>query len=203
MKKELNNHNLFKPVIESGRIKNIENIIAAIDQEYDEGFLKEYAEEVFEFNKQYQRLIKDNSLNKLINVLNERIELLTLPIGFETFNRLLNAKYNDEVLTKQDLTNMELYASMLLNKMDRADIHYDEQNSLDLYIIALANQDLRDKYDNAIKKSQEQRLNNNKIEDQQLVLKPIDSKGAILTVTIIEVTLLLGILLGVLIIVQR
>lgn len=203
MKKELNNHNLFKPVIESGRIKNIENIIAAIDQEYDEGFLKEYAEEVFEFNKQYQRLIKDNSLNKLINVLNERIELLTLPIGFETFNRLLNAKYNDEVLTEQDLANMELYASMLLNKMDRADIHYDEQNSLDLYIIALANQDLRDKYDNAIKKSQEQRLNNNKIEDQQLVLKPIDSKGAILTVTIIEVTLLLGILLGVLIIVQR
>lgn len=203
MKKELNNHNLFKPVIESGRIKNIENIIAAIDQEYDEGFLKEYAEEVFEFNKQFQRLIKDNSLNKLINVLNERIELLTLPIGFETFNRLLNAKYNDEVLTEQDLANMELYASMLLNKMDRADIHYDEQNSLDLYIIALANQDLRDKYDNAIKKSQEQRLNNNKIEDQQLVLKPIDSKGAILTVTIIEVTLLLGILLGVLIIVQR
>ncbi|MDD2208627.1 MAG: hypothetical protein PHU45_04695, partial [Bacilli bacterium] len=104
-----------------------------------------------------------------------------------------------------------------INNMKEKELHFDYQNTIDIYIVYLEEKEILEtispretgqlsEYRNVIKKREEKIQGIiNQSEDKKLKLLPsnINTTGAVVTVVIIEVTLLLGILLGIVALVKR
>lgn len=142
--------------------------------------------------------------NNMENDNQEEAPILT----YYEFTSLLNELYSGNSIGKEKTSAMEVYARKLIGKMQANDISFDDQNAIDCYIEYLKEQsplssleeDIISEYDNEVNKKKMSELAREKEANDQkvLTLQKIDSKGAITTITILEVTVALGMLVSIL-----
>lgn len=137
--------------------------------------------------------------------------------SLNTINNLIAKLYERMPLSLGEAKALNRFINNGINNMKEKELHFDYQNTIDIYIVYLEEKEILEtispretgqlsEYRNVIKKREEKIQGIiNQSEDKKLKLLPsnINTTGAVVTVVIIEVTLLLGILLGIVALVKR
>lgn len=216
----------LKPIIKDNNIINLHEIIEMIKVNSNEEFLEDYLIEIEDFENNSSNVIKD--LNNIKISLISRLSEIKIKefnefenkfISENEFNRFLGMLYSGDKLTEENLKDLYSYVNASLVDMEQESLDYDKQNSLDIYIYYLKDKMQNNELNNEenkilshyeeiiIKINQEiekENLNEiNKGKVLKLISKENSTRGAIVTVVILEVTILLGILISVVALAKR
>lgn len=196
----------LEPSIRNGRILNLNDILESLKKIEDADYLTDYIDEIESYVSDYPDAVSQDDINTLKSALKERLKTLKVPplIGYYEFADLYK-KLLEKTQTKEEEANIQRYIAKCLKLLEKEQISFDEQNALDLYMNDyLANklktkseENLFKRYNNIIKINKSRMLEKNPGK-KPLRIKPINTNGRIIAITLIEVTVLVGILLGVL-----
>lgn len=196
----------LEPSIRNGRILNLNDILESLKKIEDADYLTDYIDEIESYVSDYPDAVSQDDINTLKSALKERLKTLKVPplIGYYEFADLYK-KLLEKTQTKEEETSIQRYIAKCLKLLEKDQISFDEQNALDLYMNDyLANklktkseENLFKRYNNIIKINKSRMLEKNPGK-KPLRIKPINTNGRIIAITLIEVTVLVGILLGVL-----
>lgn len=196
----------LEPSIRNGRILNLNDILVSLKKCTDADYLTDYIDEIESYVSDYPDAVSQDDINTLKSALKERLKTLKVPplIGYYEFADLYK-KLLEKTQTKEEEASVQRYIAKCLKLLEKDQISFDEQNALDLYMNDyLANklktkseENLFKRYNDIIKMNKSRMLEKNPGK-KPLRIKPIDTSGRIIAITLIEVTVLVGILLGVL-----
>lgn len=196
----------LEPSIRNGRILNLNDILVSLKKCTDADYLTDYIDEIESYVSDYPDAVSQDDINTLKSALKERLKTLKVPplIGYYEFADLYK-KLLEKTQTKEEETSIQRYIAKCLKLLEKDQISFDEQNALDLYMNDyLANklktkseENLFKRYNDIIKINKSRMLEKNPGK-KPLRIKPINTNGRIIAITLIEVTVLVGILLGVL-----
>lgn len=196
----------LEPSIRNGRILNLNDILVSLKKCTDADYLTDYIDEIESYVSDYPDAVSQDDINTLKSALKERLKTLKVPplIGYYEFADLYK-KLLEKTQTKEEEANIQRYIAKCLKLLEKEQISFDEQNALDLYMNDyLANklktkseENLFKRYNDIIKINKSRMLEKNPGK-KPLRIKPINTNGRIIAITLIEVTVLVGILLGVL-----
>lgn len=196
----------LEPSIRNGRILNLNDILVSLKKCTDADYLTDYIDEIESYVSDYPDAVSQDDINTLKSALKERLKTLKVPplIGYYEFADLYK-KLLEKTQTKEEEASIQRYIAKCLKLLEKDQISFDEQNALDLYMNDyLANklktkseENLFKRYNNIIKINKSRMLEKNPGK-KPLRIKPINTNGRIIAITLIEVTVLVGILLGVL-----
>ena len=196
----------LEPSIRNGRILNLNDILVSLKKCTDADYLTDYIDEIESCVSDYPDAVSQDDLNTLKSALKERLKTLKIPplIGYYEFADLYK-KLLEKTQTKEEEASVQRYIAKCLKLLEKDQISFDEQNALDLYMNDyLANklktkseENLFKRYNDIIKMNKSRMLEKNPGK-KPLRIKPINTNGRIIAITLIEVTVLVGILLGVL-----
>ena len=196
----------LEPSIRNGRILNLNDILVSLKKCTDADYLTDYIDEIESYVSDYPDAVSQDDINTLKSALKERLKTLKIPplIGYYEFADLYK-KLLEKTQTKEEEASIQRYIAKCLKLLEKDQISFDEQNALDLYMNDyLANklktkseENLFKKYNDIIKINKSRMLEKSPGK-KPLRIKPIDTSGRIIAITLIEVTVLVGILLGVL-----
>ena len=196
----------LEPSIRNGRILNINDILVSLKKCTDADYLTDYIDEIESYVSDYPDAVSQDDINTLKSALKERLKTLKIPplIGYYEFADLYK-KLLEKNQTKEEEASVQRYIAKCLKLLEKDQISFDEQNALDLYMNDyLANklktkseENLYKRYNDIIKINKSRMLEKNPGK-KPLRIKPINTNGRIIAITLIEVTVLVGILLGVL-----
>lgn len=196
----------LEPSIRNGRILNLNDILVSLKKCTDADYLTDYIDEIESYVSDYPDAVSQDDINTLKNALKERLKTLKVPplIGYYEFADLYK-KLLEKTQTKEEEASIQRYIAKCLKLLEKEQISFDEQNALDLYMNDyLANklktkseENLFKRYNDIIKINKSRMLEKNPGK-KPLRIKPINTNGRIIAITLIEVTILVGILLGVL-----
>lgn len=196
----------LEPSIRNGRILNLNDILVSLKKCTDADYLTDYIDEIESYVSDYPDAVSQDDINTLKSALKERLKTLKVPplIGYYEFADLYK-KLLEKTQTKEEEASIQRYIAKCLKLLEKDQISFDEQNALDLYMNDyLANklktkseEDLFKRYNDIIKINKSRMLEKNPGK-KPLRIKPINTNGRIIAITLIEVTVLVGILLGVL-----
>lgn len=196
----------LEPSIRNGRILNLNDILVSLKKCTDADYLTDYIDEIESYVSDYPDAVSQDDINTLKSALKERLKTLKIPplIGYYEFADLYK-KLLEKTQTKEEEANVQRYITKCLKLLEKDQISFDEQNALDLYMNDyLANklktkseENLFKRYNDIIKINKSRMLEKSPGK-KPLRIKPIDTSGRIIAITLIEVTVLVGILLGVL-----
>lgn len=196
----------LEPSIRNGRILNLNDILESLKKIEDADYLTDYIDEIESYVSDYPDAVSQDDINTLKSALKERLKTLKVPplIGYYEFADLYK-KLLEKTQTKEEEASIQRYIAKCLKLLEKEQISFDEQNALDLYMNDyLANklktkseEDLFKRYNDIIKINKSRMLEKNPGK-KPLRIKPINTNGRIIAITLIEVTVLVGILLGVL-----
>ena len=194
------------PSIRNGRILNLNDILVSLKKCTDADYLTDYIDEIESYVSDYPDAVSQDDINTLKSALKERLKTLKVPplIGYYEFADLYK-KILEKTQTKEEEASVQRYIAKCLKLLEKDQISFDEQNALDLYMNDyLANklktkseENLFKRYNDIIKINKSRMLEKNPGK-KPLRIKPINTNGRIIASTLIEVTVLVGILLGVL-----
>ena len=146
--------------------------------------------------------LADNSMN---------LEIVLIKLN--EFIELVSRAYNGDKLSKEEKEQMYNFALSSISDMENNSLDYDTQNAIDCYMEYLREQEKDDtivKSDKLLEKYNQTIENKNKEQLQKeaeaktagqikiLEIKPVDHHGNIITIVVIEITLLLGMLVSIL-----
>ncbi len=196
----------LEPSIRNGRILNLNDILVSLKKCTDADYLTDYIDEIESYVSDYPDAVSQDDINTLKSALKERLKTLKVPplIGYYEFADLYK-KLLEKTQTKEEEASVQRYIAKCLKLLEKEQISFDEQNALDLYMNDyLANklktkseENLFKRYNDIIKINKSRMLEKNPGK-KPLRIKPINTNGRIIAITLIEVTILVGILLGVL-----
>ena len=196
----------LEPSIRNGRILNLNDILVSLKKCTDADYLTDYIDEIESYVSDYPDAVSQDDINTLKSALKERLKTLKVPplIGYYEFADLYK-KLLEKTQTKEEEASVQRYIAKCLKLLEKDQISFDEQNALDLYMNDyLANklktkseENLFKRYNDIIKINKSRMLEKNPGK-KPLRIKPINPNGRIIAITLIEVTVLVGILLGVL-----
>lgn len=196
----------LEPSIRNGRILNLNDILVSLKKCTDADYLTDYIDEIESYVSDYPDAVSQDDINTLKSALKERLKTLKIPplIGYYEFADLYK-KLLEKTQTKEEEASVQRYITKCLKLLEKEQISFDEQNALDLYMNDyLANklktkseENLFKRYNDIIKINKSRMLEKSPGK-KPLRIKPIDTSGRIIAITLIEVTVLVGILLGVL-----
>ena len=196
----------LEPSIRNGRILNLNDILESLKKCTDADYLTDYIDEIESYVSDYPDAVSQDDINTLKSALKERLKTLKIPplIGYYEFADLYK-KLLEKTQTKEEEASVQRYIAKCLKLLEKDQISFDEQNALDLYMNDyLANklktkseENLFKRYSDIIKINKSRMLEKSPGK-KPLRIKPIDTSGRIIAITLIEVTVLVGILLGVL-----
>lgn len=196
----------LEPSIRNGRILNLNDILVSLKKCTDADYLTDYIDEIESYVSDYPDAVSQDDINTLKSALKERLKTLKVPplIGYYEFADLYK-KLLEKTQTKEKEASVQRYIAKCLKLLEKEQISFDEQNALDLYMNDyLANklktkseENLFKRYNDIIKINKSRMLEKNPGK-KPLRIKPINTNGRIIAITLIEVTVLVGILLGVL-----
>ena len=196
----------LEPSIRNGRILNLNDILVSLKKCTDADYLTDYIDEIESYVSDYPDAVSQNDINTLKSALKERLKTLKIPplIWYYEFADLYK-KLLEKTQTKEEEASVQRYIAKCLKLLEKDQISFDEQNALDLYMNDyLANklktkseENLFKRYNDIIKINKSRMLEKNPGK-KPLRIKPINTNGRIIAITLIEVTVLVGILLGVL-----
>ena len=196
----------LEPSIRNGRILNLNDILVSLKKCTDADYLTDYIDEIESYVSDYPDAVFQDDINTLKSALKERLKTLKIPplIGYYEFADLYK-KLLEKTQTKEEEASVQRYITKCLKLLEKNQISFDEQNALDLYMNDyLANklktkseENLFKRYSDIIKINKSRMLEKSPGK-KPLRIKPIDTSGRIIAITLIEVTVLVGILLGVL-----
>lgn len=196
----------LEPSIRNGRILNLNDILVSLKKCTDADYLTDYIDEIESYVSDYPDAVSQDDINTLKSALKERLKTLKVPplIGYYEFADLYK-KLLEKTQTKEEEASVQRYIAKCLKLLEKDQISFDEQNALDLYMNDyLANklktkseENLIKRYNDIIKINKSRMLEKNPGK-KPLRIKPINTNGRIIAITLIEVTVLVGILLGVL-----
>lgn len=196
----------LEPSIRNGRILNLNDILVSLKKCTDADYLTDYIDEIESYVSDYPDAVSQDDINTLKSALKERLKALKVPtlIGHYEFADLYK-KLLEKTQTKEEEASVQRYIAKCLKLLEKDQISFDEQNALDLYMNDyLANklktkseENLFKRYNDIIKINKSRMLEKNPGK-KPLRIKPINTNGRIIAITLIEVTVLVGILLGVL-----
>lgn len=196
----------LEPSIRNGRILNLNDILVSLKKCTDADYLTDYIDEIESYVSDYPDAVSQDDINTLKSALKERLKTLKVPplIGYYEFADLYK-KLLEKTQAKEEEASIQRYIAKCLKLLEKDQISFDEQNALDLYMNDyLANklktkseEDLFKRYNDIIKINKSRMLEKNPGK-KPLRIKPINTNGRIIAITLIEVTVLVGILLGVL-----
>lgn len=196
----------LEPSIRNGRILNLNDILVSLKKCTDADYLTDYIDEIESYVSDYPDAVSQDDINALKSALKERLKTLKIPplIGYYEFADLYK-KLLEKTQTKEEEASVQRYIAKCLKLLEKNQISFDEQNALDLYMNDyLANklktkseENLFKRYNDIIKINKSRMLEKSPGK-KPLRIKPIDTSGRIIAITLIEVTVLVGILLGVL-----
>lgn len=196
----------LEPSIRNGRILNLNDILVSLKKCTDADYLTDYIDEIESYVSDYPDAVSQDDINTLKSALKERLKTLKIPplIGYYEFADLYK-KLLEKTQTKEEEASVQRYIAKCLKLLEKDQISFDEQNALDLYMNDyLANklktkseENLFKRYSDIIKINKSRMLEKSPGK-KPLRIKPIDTSGRIIAITLIEVTVLVGILLGVL-----
>ena len=196
----------LEPSIRNGRILNLNDILVSLKKCTDADYLTDYIDEIESYVSDYPDAVSQDDINTLKSALKERLKTLKVPplIGYYEFADLYK-KLLEKTQTKEEEASIKRYIAKCLKLLEKEQISFDEQNALDLYMNDyLANklktkseENLFKRYNDIIKINKSRMLEKNPGK-KPLRIKPINTNGRIIAITLIEVTVLVGILLGVL-----
>lgn len=196
----------LEPSIRNGRILNLNDILVSLKKCTDADYLTDYIDEIESYVSDYPDAVSQDDINTLKSALKERLKTLKIPplIGYYEFADLYK-KLLEKTQTKEEEASVQRYITKCLKLLEKDQISFDEQNALDLYMNDyLANklktkseENLFKRYSDIIKINKSRMLEKSPGK-KPLRIKPIDTSGRIIAITLIEVTVLVGILLGVL-----
>lgn len=196
----------LEPSIRNGRILNLNDILVSLKKCTDADYLTDYIDEIESYVSDYPDAVSQDDINTLKSALKERLKTLKVPplIGYYEFADLYK-KLLEKTQTKEEEASVQRYIAKCLKLLEKDQISFDEQNALDLYMNDyLANklktkseENLFKRYNDIIKINKSRMLEKNPGK-KPLRIKPINTNGRIIAITLIEVTILVGILLGVL-----
>ena len=196
----------LEPSIRNGRILNLNDILVSLKKWTDADYLTDYIDEIESYVSDYPDAVSQDDINTLKSALKERLKTLKVPplIGYYEFADLYK-KLLEKTQTKEEEASIQRYIAKCLKLLEKEQISFDEQNALDLYMNDyLANklktkseENLFKRYNDIIKINKSRMLEKNPGK-KPLRIKPINTNGRIIAITLIEVTVLVGILLGVL-----
>lgn len=196
----------LEPSIRNGRILNLNDILVSLKKCTDADYLTDYIDEIESYVSDYPDAVSQDDINTLKSALKERLKTLKVPplIGYYEFADLYK-KLLEKTQTKEEEESIQRYIAKCLKLLEKDQISFDEQNALDLYMNDyLANklktkseENLFKRYNDIIKINKSRMLEKNPGK-KPLRIKPINTNGRIIAITLIEVTVLVGILLGVL-----
>lgn len=196
----------LEPSIRNGRILNLNDILESLKKIEDADYLTDYIDEIESYVSDYPDAVSQDDINTLKSALKERLKTLKVPplIGYYEFADLYK-KLLEKTQTKEEEASIQRYIAKCLKLLEKDQISFDEQNALDLYMNDyLANklktkseENLFKRYNDIIKINKSRMLEKNPGK-KPLRIKPINTNGRIIAITLIEVTVLVGILLGVL-----
>ncbi len=196
----------LEPSIRNGRILNLNDILVSLKKCTDADYLTDYIDEIESYVSDYPAAVSQDDINTLKSALKERLKTLKVPplIGYYEFADLYK-KLLEKTQTKEEEASVQRYIAKCLKLLEKEQISFDEQNALDLYMNDyLANklktkseENLFKRYNDIIKINKSRMLEKNPGK-KPLRIKPINTNGRIIAITLIEVTVLVGILLGVL-----
>ena len=196
----------LEPSIRNGRILNLNDILVSLKKCTDADYLTDYIDEIESYVSDYPDAVSQDDINALKSALKERLKTLKIPplIVYYEFADLYK-KLLEKTQTKEEEASVQRYIAKCLKLLEKDQISFDEQNALDLYMNDyLANklktkseENLFKRYNDIIKINKSRMLEKSPGK-KPLRIKPIDTSGRIIAITLIEVTVLVGILLGVL-----
>ena len=196
----------LEPSIRNGRILNLNDILISLKKCTDADYLTDYIDEIESYVSDYPDAVSQDDINTLKSALKERLKTLKIPplIVYYEFADLYK-KLLEKTQTKEEEASVQRYIAKCLKLLEKNQISFDEQNALDLYMNDyLANklktkseENLFKRYNDIIKINKSRMLEKSPGK-KPLRIKPIDTSGRIIAITLIEVTVLVGILLGVL-----
>ena len=196
----------LEPSIRNGRILNLNDILVSLKKCTDADYLTDYIDEIESYVSDYPAAVSQDDINTLKSALKERLKTLKVPplIGYYEFADLYK-KLLEKTQTKEEEASVQRYIAKCLKLLEKDQISFDEQNALDLYMNDyLANklktkseENLFKRYNDIIKINKSRMLEKNPGK-KPLRIKPINTNGRIIAITLIEETVLVGILLGVL-----
>ena len=196
----------LEPSIRNGRILNLNDILESLKKIEDADYLTDYIDEIESYVSDYPDAVSQDDINTLKSALKERLKTLKVPplIGYYEFADLYK-KLLEKTQTKEEEASVQRYIAKCLKLLEKDQISFDEQNALDLYMNDyLANklktkseENLFKRYNDIIKINKSRMLEKNPGK-KPLRIKPINTNDRIIAITLIEVTVLVGILLGVL-----
>lgn len=193
----------LEPIIRNSKILNLNDILESLKKIEDADYLTDYIDEIESYVSDYPNAVTHDDINTLKNALKERLDTLGVAplIGYydfaEIYKKLVENNHTDE-----EEASVQRYIAKCLKLLEKDQISFDEQNALDLYMNDyLANKLKTKSEENLFKRYNE--LNKSRMLEKSpgkkpLRIKPIDTSGRIIAITLIEVTVLVGILLGVL-----
>lgn len=196
----------LEPIIRNSKILNLNDILESLKKIEDADYLTDYIDEIESYVSDYPNAVTPDDINTLKNALKERLDTLGVAplIGYydfaEIYKKLVENNHTDE-----EEASVQRYIAKCLKLLEKDQISFDEQNALDLYMNDyLANklktkseENLFKRYNDIIKINKSRMLEKSPGK-KPLRIKPIDTSGRIIAITLIEVTVLVGILLGVL-----
>lgn len=196
----------LEPIIRNSKILNLKDILESLKKIEDADYLTDYIDEIESYVSDYPNAVIPDDINTLKNALKERLDALGVAplIGYydfaEIYKKLVENNHTDE-----EEASVQRYIAKCLKLLEKDQISFDEQNALDLYMNDyLANklktkseENLFKRYNDIIKINKSRMLEKSPGK-KPLRIKPIDTSGRIIAITLIEVTVLVGILLGVL-----
>lgn len=194
---------MLEPQIRLGQIVNLDEILKGISKVDDDKFLIDYLDDLDCYENAYPNAVSSEELSRLKNALKARLnEISSLEkiITVEEFLKLYQRLSGGEELSETESKQIDAFINKALSLMEKS-LDYNKitktQEALDEYIIYLENHGT----ENAVTKKYHDIINSRKPitnGKKPLRIKKIDTDGHIKTLVIIESTILLGILLGVL-----
>ena len=194
---------MLEPQIRLGQIVNLDEILKGISKVDDDKFLIDYLDDLDYYENAYPNAVSSEELSRLKNALKARLnEISSLEkiITVEGFLKLYQRLLSGEELSETESKQIDAFIDKALSLMEKS-LDYNKitktQEALDEYIIYLENHGT----ENAVTKKYHDIINSRKPitnGKKPLRIKKIDTDGHIKTLVIIESTILLGILLGVL-----
>ena len=196
----------LEPSIRNGKILNLNDILVSLKKCTDADYLTDYIDEIESYVSDYPDAVSQDDINTLKSALKERLKTLKVPplIGYYEFADLYK-KLLEKTQTKEEEASIQRYIAKCLKLLEKEQISFDEQNALDLYmndylvnkLKTKSEENLFKRYNDIIKINKSRMLEKNPGK-KPLRIKPINTNGRIIAITLIEVTVLVGILLGVL-----
>lgn len=196
----------LEPIIRNSKILNLNDILESLKKIEDADYLTDYIDEIESYVSDYPNAVTPDDINTLKNALKERLDALGVAplIGYYDFAELYK-KLVENNHTDEEEASVQRYIAKCLKLLERDQISFDEQNALDLYMNDYLANKLKTKSEENLFKRYNDIIIMNKSRmlekspgKKPLRIKPIDTSGRIIAITLIEVTVLVGILLGVL-----